>query len=81
MRAERPCFATIPIVTDLAYSLRFLLRRALMKKNIRKVAIRRFSRNLYSQLEDLPVAVYNKKTQRCVIVVISPEEGSETYEL
>jgi len=52
-----------------------------MKKNIRKVAIRRFSRNLYSQLEDLPVAVYNKKTQRCVIVVISPEEGSETYEL
>lgn len=51
------------------------------KKKIRKTAIREFNRNLYKEIKDLPVAVYNKRTQECVIVVISPKEGSEIYEI
>lgn len=52
-----------------------------MKKKIRKVAIRKFSRNLYPQLNDLPVAVYNRRTNKCVVVLISAEEGGERYDL
>lgn len=52
-----------------------------MKKKIRKIAIREFSRNFYPQLGNLPVAVYNKRTRKCVIVVISPNEAGEFYDL
>jgi hypothetical protein len=53
----------------------------MMKKQIRKVAIREFSRNIYPQLRDLPVAIYNKKTKKCIVVIISPKEGGEKYDL
>ena len=43
--------------------------------------MRKFSRNPYLELEDLPVAVYNKRTQKCVVVLISPEEGGLKYEI
>jgi hypothetical protein len=43
--------------------------------------MRKLSRSLYDQLKELPVAVYNKRTQECVVVLISPEEGREVYEL
>jgi len=50
-------------------------------KKIRKTAMREFSRNLYRQIKDLPVAVYNKREGKCVIVIISPKEGGKIYEL
>ena len=51
------------------------------KKPIKKTNIRAFSRNVYDFLEELPVAVYNLRTNEVVCVVISEEEGGEEYEL
>lgn len=51
-----------------------------MKKRIRKVNIRKFSRNLYSCIKDLPVAVYNKRTNMVMFIVIPVEDG-EKYEV
>lgn len=47
---------------------------------MRVASIRKFSRNVYSYLKDLPVLVYNKRTGKVVFVVISPEKGKE-YDL
>lgn len=52
-----------------------------MKKRIRKVAIRKISRNLYPQLRDLPVAVYNMKTKKCIVVLVPSEEVEDKYDL
>lgn len=46
---------------------------------MKKVNIRRFSRNMYSYLDNLPVAVYNKRTGRILFVIISDKKGSEIY--
>ena len=51
------------------------------KKKIRKTGIRKFSRNIYREIKDLPIAVYNKRTNKCVVVVISPREGCDKYEV
>jgi hypothetical protein len=52
-----------------------------VKKKIRKTAMREFSRNLYREIKDLPVAVYNRRTKKCIVVIISPKEGGANYEL
>ena len=44
---------------------------------MKEINIREFSRNMYSYLDDLPVAVYNSRTKTVVFLVISPEKGGE----
>lgn len=36
---------------------------------------------MYSYLDDLPLAVYNKRTKEILFVVISAKKGSEIYDL
>jgi hypothetical protein len=52
-----------------------------MKKKIKKVNIRAFSRKMYDYTTDLPIVVYNKYSQKPLFVVISVEEGGAVYEL
>jgi hypothetical protein len=46
---------------------------------MKKVNVRRFSRNMYTYLKNLPVAVYDKRTGRVKFVIISGKKGSEIY--
>jgi len=50
-------------------------------KSLRRVSVREFSRNFYKYIDKTPIGVYNKKTKKYIIVVISPEEGGEKYDL
>lgn len=45
------------------------------------VNVRKFSREMYSCLEELPLAVYNKRTGDIMFVVISEKKGSELFDL
>ena len=51
-----------------------------MKKKIKKINIRKFSRSMYSCINELPIAVINKKTGELVFVVISEKEGKKLYD-
>ena len=53
------------------------MREKLRMKKIKTINIRKFSRKMYSYLNDLPVAVYNKRTGKIMFVVISPEKGGK----
>ena len=46
-------------------------------KEIKRINVRKFSRNMYSCLDELPLAVYNKKTGEIKFIVISKEEGGK----
>lgn len=49
-------------------------------KKIRRVNVRKFSREMYSFLDKLPLAVYNKVTGKVLFVVISARKGGQLYE-
>jgi len=42
-----------------------------------RVNIRKFSRNVYSYLDKLPVVVYNKRTKKDIFIVTSPKKGGK----
>ena len=46
-----------------------------MKKQIKKINIRKFSRRIYSHIKELPIAVYNKRTGKVMFLVIPIEDG------
>ena len=50
-------------------------------KQIKKINIRKFSREMYSYLNKLPLAVYNKRTGELMFVVISAKKGIKLYEI
>ena len=45
------------------------------KMKIKKINIRKFSRRMYSYLDELPLAVYNKRTGKIMFYIISKEKG------
>ena len=51
-----------------------------MKKKIKKIYIRKFSRRIYSYIGDLPIAVYNKRTGETMFLVIPVKDGDK-YEI
>jgi len=50
-------------------------------KKVKKVNIRKFSRRMYSYLDELPLAVYNKRTGKIMFYIISKEKGGKYFDL
>jgi hypothetical protein len=48
-------------------------------KKIKRINVRRFNREFYSYINDLPLEVYNSRTDKVMFLVVKKDYDPKTY--